>query len=80
MDSCARCRKSSMCGDKEIIPLHHYNIDPTSQSASLSMYIACRQYRAMMCPLGRHLYGNVRHHSDNFATSGAQWRFRIAQL
>ena len=77
MDSCARRRKSSMCGDKEIIIPHHYNIDPTSLSASLSMYIAQRYHRAMMCPLGRHLYVT---NSDNFATSGAQWRFRIAQL
>ena len=69
-----------MCGDREIEPPHRYNIDPMSQSASPPMYIACRQYRAMMRPLGRHLYVNVRHNSDNFATSGAQWRFRIAQL
>ena len=56
MDSSTRRRKSLMCGVTEVDPPNHYNGDPTSQIASLSMYIVCRQCRVMMRPLGRHLH------------------------
>ena len=80
VDSSTRLRKSRLCGDTEVDPPHYNNIDPTSQIASLSMDIVCRQSRAMMRPLGRHLDMNVLHRCDKFATSGAQWRFRVAPL
>ena len=80
MDSSTRLRKSRLCGDTEVVPPHHTNSDPTSQIASMSMDIVCRQSRAMMHPLGRHLDMNVLHRCDEFATSGAQRRFRVTPL